>query len=692
MNKLKNKKGIVIGVVGFIVASTITGIVAGVAVNKQAFNKKQAYEFETSKNQTINKIKALDSLNNKEIAKFFNEINKSKIINDLNKILTKAIETNNTNKVNKQKNDLIVTKSNSKVEINGLAYLTWQQKQSFNVQIDQAESKQKVELILNDAKKQNEVNKNTQPQDQKLKDLKNKKSQANTTIEQLNGLTSEQKTNYKNEINAANLLDSISSILNNARKQNEANKNAFALASKKTTTKSEIDKLSNLEQKQKADFSKRIDEANLIETIESILKEATQQNESNKKAKTLNNSSSSSNQNNYQQPQNHQNENPNTNKPNLNNQAPNDQQTQNQKLEEEKKALLNEYNNLVTAIKSYIQNQLSDQKYSEIKTVLEKVISETQSTVNNSSITKEQLAEVNEKLMNARIDAEKNKNEINKDLTARTLAKNEYNSTKEKADILLNSLNTSSDFDEIKQNLIQEYERIEKTINNNETKESYQKAKNSLERAISNANKQKELKENEITKAKQKVENSIIELATKEPEITNSRRLSEFLEKLKNSNSLKEINDLSMGFKNYTTDFQNERKKYQDWKKSINEWINKNLNESKYSEIKTELLSEIDKIDKNTVIPNFDKDRFTIAFNQINAKKQEAEIQKNKLESRRVEVIAEINKISNEPNALIFKLDNRDKYYIDLVKNAKNIEEINKFLEEAKTKIKEFNS
>ncbi|WP_038103716.1 GA module-containing protein, partial [Ureaplasma diversum] len=413
MSKLNNKskKGIIIGVVGFITASTIIGLASGVTVSKQNNDKKQSSELLAKKTETITKINQLPELKNEQITKYTNDVNNAKTINQVDQVLTDAIGSNNANKTTKPENTLLDKKQTIKNEVDALVDLNNQQKQIFKNLIDQADSKQKVDSILNDAKKQEQTNK-------ALEELKKAKSQVIEQINALTNLTNEQKTNFKIQINQAKTIDMAQLLLKEANQLNETNKQTQIqkteeLKNKKNQTTNTINQLTDLTPDQKTNYINQINSANSIESIDLILENANKQNEDNK-TKQLNNNGSSNGDQNIQS-QNHTSQGQNNNKPILNSKSPNDQDLEKQKLDQEKKEVLNRYNDFVKTIEDYIKNELSDQKYNELKTDLEKVIAETQPIASNSSTTKEQLEEAIGKLTTIKKDVENKKLDIVKE-------------------------------------------------------------------------------------------------------------------------------------------------------------------------------------------------------------------------------------------------------------------------------------
>ncbi|KEZ24079.1 GA module-containing protein [Ureaplasma diversum] len=137
MSKLntKSKKGILIGVGGFIVASTITGVVAGVAVNKQNNDKRVASELLAKKTETVSKISGLSYLKADQVDKFNKEVKEAKSTKEVETVLEKATQASSVNKANEQAK-LVSSKNNVKNEINGSVGLDDQQKALLLKEVD----------------------------------------------------------------------------------------------------------------------------------------------------------------------------------------------------------------------------------------------------------------------------------------------------------------------------------------------------------------------------------------------------------------------------------------------------------------------------------------------------------------------------------------------------------------------------
>ncbi|WP_038101623.1 hypothetical protein [Ureaplasma diversum] len=283
-----------------------------------------------------------------------------------------------------------------------------------------------------------------------------------------------------------------------------------------------------------------------------------------------------------------------------------------------------------------------------------------------------------------------NGNKVDKNSTEIESAKNEYNKTREQLNTLLKSLDESSDFAEIKEKLMQESAKIDAKTKANQTKDGYLKAKDKLEKAISEATKSKNTKQNEINKLKDETKEQFVPIAANQPEIFNSKELSDFLKKLKEQKSTKEINDLSDGFKKQISEFQEESKKYQSQKEVVNSWIKQNLNEDKYSEIKGNFLSEIDRINKEVSNRDLNKNKFMKAINDLNEKKQEAETKKKELESKVNAAISEVKQMAK--NSILFELDLQEEHFTKLINQAKNTSTIDEILKDARDKFKFYTS
>ncbi|AJQ45221.1 hypothetical protein JM47_01065 [Ureaplasma diversum] len=274
MNKLnsKSKKGILIGVGGFIVASTITGVVAGVAVNKQANDRRVESELLAKKTETVNKINGLSSLKPEEVNKFNKEVNEARSIQEVDDVLAKANQTSSTNKANQQA-QLIKSKNDAKDQVSGLVSLNNQQKELLLKEIDDADTEQKVQVALVKA---------NQAQ------LTSKKTEVKNQINDLVDLTPEQKTALLKEVEATDSTQKVEAVLEKAKTLVQTNKTNKRLLlqqqanSKKIEANNQIDQLADLSEDDKNKFKEQIAKSSSQEDINKIIENANQLNNQNK--------------------------------------------------------------------------------------------------------------------------------------------------------------------------------------------------------------------------------------------------------------------------------------------------------------------------------------------------------------------------------------------------------------------------
>ncbi|AJQ45177.1 hypothetical protein JM47_00755 [Ureaplasma diversum] len=191
---------------------------------------------------------------------------------------------------------------------------------------------------------------------------------------------------------------------------------------------------------------------------------------------------------------------------------------------------------------------------------------------------------------------------------------------------------------------------------------------------------------------KDETKEQFVPIAANQPEILNSKQLTDFFKKLKEAKSTKEINDSKEEFKKYINAFEEESNKYEAGKKEIDTWIEQNLKDNKHSEIKNNLLSEIERIHKVILVPDFDKDKFAKALKELKEKKQEAESMKKELEDRRQKALEEIGKIpSSYENGILFEIEDKEGF-TKQINDAKNTSEIEKIIEIARNKAKSYGS
>lgn len=274
MSKSKSKKAIILAVGGFLVGSTIIGLIAGFTIknqNDKLNQNKKLYAAQTEAAKTIND---LVNLKREQVDHFNSQIKISKSSQNIESVLNQAKQLDTDNKVNKQKeaNDLIKR----------LSDLESAQIQQFHNQINQSKSIKDIDVLLNQAKLLNLNNKTKKQKEEFVAQKNNYKSKLDT----LANLTLEQKEQLTKQINRSDSLQELNLIWNNAQKLEQNNsvkkQQLKELLAKKETIKQSLDQLTSLDSEQMKEFKNQVEKTNSSEKLNQILETASK---ADKKAK-----------------------------------------------------------------------------------------------------------------------------------------------------------------------------------------------------------------------------------------------------------------------------------------------------------------------------------------------------------------------------------------------------------------------
>lgn len=141
-----------------------------------------------------------------------------------NAILTldyRFIEKDPTNNENpySQGDELEQAKKEAKISIDNLSKLDSNSKAKYKANIDNAESKEKINEILKEAKDAND-----KANDKIEKDIDKSKKDAKSEIDKLTDLSIDEKTNFKNKIDSSTSKESIEAIVKEAKDLNKKKK------------------------------------------------------------------------------------------------------------------------------------------------------------------------------------------------------------------------------------------------------------------------------------------------------------------------------------------------------------------------------------------------------------------------------------------------------------------------------------
>ena len=207
-------------------------------------------------------IKSLNFLEDKEQKDFNSEIDKAKDDKEINNILEQAKAKNTANK------ELKDAKTTALAELDKLANLTKEQKKAAKEEIDKAKNIAEV----NEAK--------AKAKEKDTEAITNAKNAAKAEIDKLANLTKEQKKAAKEEIDKAKNIAEV-----NEAKAEAKEKDTEALTNAKTAALAELDKLANLDAKEKDSFKELINKATEKAKVVEVLDQAKAKNTANKELK-----------------------------------------------------------------------------------------------------------------------------------------------------------------------------------------------------------------------------------------------------------------------------------------------------------------------------------------------------------------------------------------------------------------------
>ena len=161
------------------------------------------------------KVDAMDTLNG--INPYENLDDNSTSPNAILTLDYRFIEKDPTNNENPygQDDELGQAKKEAKISIDNLSKLDSNSKAKYKADIDNAESKEKINEILKEAKDAN---------DKIGKDIDKSKKDAKSEIDKLTDLSSDEKTNFKNKIDSSTSKESIEAIAKEAKDLNKKKK------------------------------------------------------------------------------------------------------------------------------------------------------------------------------------------------------------------------------------------------------------------------------------------------------------------------------------------------------------------------------------------------------------------------------------------------------------------------------------
>ncbi|MGX0379833.1 YSIRK-type signal peptide-containing protein, partial [Staphylococcus auricularis] len=221
------------------------------------------------KQQGTTSVNGLTNLSDDEKSDFAKRVNDATSKEAIDEAVNEATAKDLQNKAAK---DLSDAKRDAQVEIERLTHLTEDNRTNINQQLDSAGTPSDVANIIRDAQQQDADNL-----------LSAQRGEGQGSIDQLNHLSNEAKSAFKEQIGKAATKANIDEILANAQQQDATN----LLNRQKQQGTSDIDALSELTDEEKAEFQRLVQGASNKETIDETVNNAKAQDVKNKAAKDL---------------------------------------------------------------------------------------------------------------------------------------------------------------------------------------------------------------------------------------------------------------------------------------------------------------------------------------------------------------------------------------------------------------------
>ncbi|MBP4092725.1 GA module-containing protein, partial [Enterococcus faecalis] len=241
--------------------------------NQEAQKRKELNE---AKQKVQEILDGLENLSPEEKDRFEKEIKEATNQEQLEKISNDA--------KNKDTENFIHQKNNTKDTINNNEHLTDTEKEELKKQVDEAKNSTEVKGIEDKAKKQGEANK----AEKEAKELEDAKTKVKDSINNNNDLTESEKDSLAKEVDDSKTIEEVNSVEDKANKQGEANKvekEAKELEDAKNKVKDSINNNPDLTDAEKDSLVKEVENSKTIDEVNSINDKANKQGEANKAEK-----------------------------------------------------------------------------------------------------------------------------------------------------------------------------------------------------------------------------------------------------------------------------------------------------------------------------------------------------------------------------------------------------------------------
>lgn len=235
-------------------------------------NQNEQSQLEKTKKEAINSLGGLN-LKNSEKAEFINKIEKAQTIAEINSILKEAQAISNKNDEAASEKELSEAKNQAKSELAKMN-LTQSQNIEFEKQIDEATTVSSINLIIANAQKVSDKNDADTEQAKKLEEAK---QSAKSSLKGMN-LNQAQKADFEKQIDNAKSVDGVNLVVANAQKASDVNNaneaNAEKLAKSKEQAVKDVNALEFLPQAEKDKFLSEIDGSKSISEVNAAVENA----------------------------------------------------------------------------------------------------------------------------------------------------------------------------------------------------------------------------------------------------------------------------------------------------------------------------------------------------------------------------------------------------------------------------------
>ena len=243
--------------------------ISGIMEQADAINEQQKQQaLDAKKEQALISLENLDYLEADAKQNYSNSINAATTEQEIDNILAQAQTENEA----KKQEILNAAREDAKRQLNTCTHLGSEKMQSYLEQIESANSVDEITNLVEAALRENEA--------LKAQALADKKAEAKQILNTFTYLGTEKIQNYSNHVDSLQTIDEIDAFLQQAQQENDQLKaQADALNAKKSEAKNALSSMTRLSNTQRQAYEARVDAADTIEAIDTILIEAKAEND-----------------------------------------------------------------------------------------------------------------------------------------------------------------------------------------------------------------------------------------------------------------------------------------------------------------------------------------------------------------------------------------------------------------------------